>query len=39
MTTNDTTLYLTRQEDARQVTKQFVAAVIKANEDRDDKGP
>ena len=31
----DLTIYLTRQEDARRATREYVAAVIKAREDRD----
>ena len=31
----DTTIYLVRREDARRVTKEYVAAVVKAREERD----
>ena len=31
----DTTIYLTRREDARRATQEYVAAVVKAREERD----
>ena len=31
----DTTIYLTRRKDARKVTREYVAAVVKAREERD----